>query len=415
MDRQTLAIYKRGAVVVLPVLAIVGCRVGLRACVAVNQADRHRQIDDTRARQAEEQRKAELAAAQAESEAAQRARTRRLPSVAHDTKTVPIASGQQVPDALAVDAQYVAWLATRSGDVVVAPRSAGTGGAPKIVAKNQQLPQRRHVQGLALGGGYVYWITTASKDEPADGKIMRVRLGPDGDTGGAEPEAVGGAIAGLSAIALDKGSVYYARSLPERRNEAGEPTGGVYRLELGPKGSNVVKSDRLVLPAEAPCAFAVDDTNVYAVEEQKLWRVGKKTGAPKAIVSGADRLACTVAVDAENVYWTIPADDSVMRAKKTDGSGVGVVAFTRKRPTNIVVDQGYAYVLAETSPQALGELGSIFKVALRSDRLTPQALVTDQVGLGSVAALGGYVVFSGYNEAENDGTVVAIPAEDVAR
>jgi hypothetical protein len=69
-------------------------------------------------------------------------------------------------------------------------------------------------------------------------------------------------------------------------------------------------------------------------------------------------------------------------------------------------------VLTETSPQALGELGSIFKVALRSDRLTPQALITDQVGLGSVAASGGYVVFSSFNEAETDGTVVALTRDE---
>jgi hypothetical protein len=133
--------------------------------------------------------------------------------------------------------------------------------------------------------------------------------------------------------------------------------------------------------------------------------------AAKALVNGGDRLGCTVAVDSESVYWTIPGEDSLMRAKKADGSGVGVAAFTRKRPTNVVVDQGYAYVLTETSPAALGELGSIFKVALRSERLTPQALVTEQVGLGSVAASSGYVVFSSFNEAESDGTVVAITAD----
>ena len=408
MDRHTLAIYKRGAIVVLPVMAIVGCRVGLRACVAVNRSERSHQRDDTRAQQAEEQRSADLAAAQAASEATQRARARQVPTAARGSRAVPIASAQQVPDALAVDAQNVAWLATRSGDVVVASRG---GGAPKIVAKDQKLPQRRHVQGLSLAGGYVYWMTsTPTEDDAEDGSNLRVRLGTDS----AEPEVVASGLGGISALLVDKDSVYYARGLRVSRNDEGVPTGGVYRLELGPKGQKPTKPARLLFAAERPCALAVDEAGVYAVEPLKLWRVPKAKGEARALVNGSDRLACTVAVDGESVYWTIPGEDSVMRAKKTDGTGVGVVAFTRKRPTSIVVDQGYAYVLAETSPQALGELGSIFKVALRSERLTPQALITDQVGLGSVAASAGYVVFSGYNEAETDGTVVALAADDTA-
>ena len=37
--------------------------------------------------------------------------------------------------------------------------------------------------------------------------------------------------------------------------------------------------------------------------------------------------------------------------------------------------------------------------------------MTEQVGLGSVAASGDYVVFSRFNEAETDGTVLAITPE----
>jgi sugar lactone lactonase YvrE len=411
MDRQTKAIYKRGAIIVLPILAIVGCRVGLRACVAIQRSERNDAINHAVAKQAEAEREAELAVAAATSEATQRARTRLVPTAARGSRAVPIASAQQVPDALAVDAHHVAWLATRSGDVVVASRDGGGAGAgPRIVAKDQKLPQRRHVQGLALAGGYVYWMTSSPpRADEEDGEILRVDLTKPA----AEPEVVASGLGGLSALLVDKDSVYYARGLRVSRDEDGGATGGVYRLELGPKGSlaKPTRPAKLLVAAERPCAIAVDETSVYAVEPLKLWRVPKARGEAKAIVNGGDRLGCTVATDSESVYWTIPGDDSVMRAKKTDGTGVGVVAFTRKRPTNVVVDQGYAYVLTETSPQALGELGSIFKVALRSERLTPQALITDQVGLGSVAASGGYVVFSGYNESESDGTVVALTAE----
>ncbi len=407
MDRHTKAIYKRGAIVVLPILAVVGCRVGLRACVAIDRSERNRTMDEAVTREAEQQRALEQAAALATSEATVRARTRLVPTAAPGSHLAPIASAQQVPDSLAVDAKNVAWLATRSGEVMVAPRAGGTA---RVVAKDQKLLQRRHGQGLALTAEHVYWITAplpSSREE--DGSILRASLTGDA----AEPEVVASGLGGLSALLVDKDSVYYARSLRVSRDEDGGATGGVYRIKLGPK-AKPAKDAQLLFAAERPCALAADDTSVYVAETLKLWRVAKtatKGSAAKSLVNGGDRLGCTVAVDPENVYWTIPGDDSLMRAKKSDGSGVGVAAFTRKRPTNVVVDQGYAYVLTETSPQALGELGSIFKVPLRSERLTPQALVTEQVGLGSVAASSGFVVFSSFNEAESDGAVLAITTD----
>lgn len=417
MDKHTKAIYKRGALFVVPVVLIVGCRIGLRACVAIsNDADRQmtRERDDQLA--AEARRAADLAAAQATSEATQRARARAVPTAAPGSALSPIATGQQVPDALAVDAEHVAWLSTRSGDVVVANRA---GGAPRVVAKNQKLPQRRHVQGLALAGGYVYWITSTLPTTPADeedGALQRIKLSAEP---GAEPEVLLTGLGGVSAVAVDKDSVYFARSLRVSRDEDGGATGGVWRLRLDKQGKPLAsgtgaENPKQLLAAERPCGIAVDDVAVYAVETNKLWRAPKAGGAAKPLVAGQDRLSCAVAVDEANVYWTIPSDDSLMRAKKTDGSEVGVAAFVRKRPMNVVVDRGYAYVLAETSPQALGELGSVFRVALRSDVLVPQALVTDQVGLQSLAASTGFVAFSAFNEAESDGVVTAIANDPLA-
>ncbi len=56
----------------------------------------------------------------------------------------------------------------------------------------------------------------------------------------------------------------------------------------------------------------------------------------------------------------------------------------------------------------------MFGVALRSDSLAPQPLVTDQVGLQSVAASNGLVVFASYNEAESDGVVMGIANDPLA-
>lgn len=411
MDKHTKAIYKRGAMFVVPIALIVGCRVGLRACVALDKSDRRSSIDDEIRRQEEQRKAAELAQAMATSEATQRKRSRAIPTATKGSVLAPIASAQQVPDALAVDSEVVAWLNTRAGEVVVASR---TGGAPRVVAKNQKLPQRRHVQGLALSGGWVYWFNAiAPGSENEDGTLLRIKT----DAGeGTEPEVVLSELGGISAITADKDSVYFARGRRVSRDEDGGATGGVWRLRFDKKGAPLkdAKNPKLLVAAERPCAIAVDDASVFTVEQLKLWRAPKNGGEAKPIVSGSERLGCALAVDETNVFWTIPSDDSLMKAKKTDGSGIGVAAFVRKRPTNVVVDRGYAYVLTETSPQALGELGSIFRVALRTDQLVPTPLVTDQVGLQSVAASGGFVAFASYNEAETDGVVMSIANDPLA-
>jgi hypothetical protein len=351
-------------------------------------------------REAEE--KASLAAAAKAPDPKQEARARAIATAAPGSKTIAVASAQQVPDALAASADHVAWLATRSGEVVVAPRA---GGAPRVVAKQQKLPLRRHVQGLALSGGWVWWITTGKDDD--EGAVMRAKID------GGDPETVIDGVGGLTAIAVDKETVYYARALSVSRDEDGGATGGVYRW--APEKDKTKKKDPIrVVAAERACAIAIDDAAVYVAETLQIWRAPKvgKAG-PQKIVSGADRLGCSLAVDEKSLYWTLPSDDSLMRAQKTDGSSPSALAFLRKRPWNVVVDRGYAYVLTETSPQALGELGNVFRVPLRAegDAAIPEALVTDQVGLNSVAASGGWVAFAGYNEAENDGTVIAITSE----
>jgi hypothetical protein len=180
------------------------------------------------------------------------------------------------------------------------------------------------------------------------------------------------------------------------------------------------KDAQRVLAAERPCAIAIDETSLYVVDALQIWRTaksaaGKKEPPAKKIVEGAERLGCSIAIDKESVYWTIPGDDTLMRAKKADGGSPSALAFLKTRPTNVVVDGGYAYVITETAPRALGEMGSVFRVALRtavgSEAGVPKALVVDQVGLNSIAAQGGTVVFSTYDQAENDGAVTSVTTD----
>jgi hypothetical protein len=403
MDRQTAAIYKRGAIFVVPVVLFVGCRVGLRACVALSKSDaRHAQSEAISQAAAEEQKKLDQAMLEEEQRKAAEKRARAIAKPAEGQKTKQVATAQQVPDALVANDAWLAWMNTRSGDVVLAPRN----GASRIVAKKQELPRRRHAQTLALANGYLYWVESGSSDDV--GGIHRAKV--DRVDGSGEIENVVVDTGGITALAVDKGFVWFTRTMRERRDENDKPTGGLYKIAIGQGARSPRPSEAMrVLAAEAPCGVALDDAAAYVIEDQQIWRLLKSAKEGKTLVKGGDRLGCSLAVDDTSVYWTIPQADSVMRAKKTDGSAQGVLAFVRKRPWNVVVDRGYAYVLTETSPQALGELGSVFRVALRADpgseTALPLALVVDRVGLNSIAAAGGTAFLAGYDENESDGVV----------
>lgn len=391
MDRNTRETYKRGALFVVPVMLIVGCRVGARACIALSKGDDRRAQSEAIDKKAEADKELAIAAANAAADREQRRRARSIPKAESGWAATTIATAQQVPDALAANADVVAWLSTRSGEVVVAPRA---GGKPRVVATGRKLPLRRHVQGLALANGWVYWVA-------GDG-IERAKLD------GGEPEVVLSNSEGVTAIAVEKDTVWFTRTLDPTRDEDDEPTGGLYQLTAGKKAAKAVR----VLAAEQPCGIALDDKAAYVIETLQIRRAPKTGKAePKTLVKGSQRLGCSVAVDEKDVYWTMPSEDSLLHAKKIDGSGT-VAVSVRKRPWNVVVDRGYAYVLAETSPQALGELGSVFRVAVRADpgseAALPAAIVTDRVGLSSIAASGGTAFVARFDEAETDGTIEAV-------
>lgn len=408
MDRNTKKIYLRGAVFVVPVLLFAGCRILPRACIALADRDARRMGpaytapvtgEDLEADRVRRDREAANAAAMAR--AREKKPAQGIPA-ADGFKTAPIASAQQMPDAVVMDGDNVAWLSTHAGEVVIAPRA---GGAPRVVAKDQKLSQRRHNQALALGGGWVYWLT-APKEE-GEGAVMRAPI-----AGGA-PETVAEHLEGLTAIVAEKENVWFARSPRVTRDDEGDGgvLGGVWLL----KKDGPVR----VVAAEMPCALAVDEKNVYVVDASQIWRgpklPGKKVVAPTKLTTASQRLGCSVAVDKEHVYWTIPGDDAVMRAKKTDGTQPRALGFIRSRPTNVAVDGGYAWVLTETRPKALGEQGGVFRIALRADlgsgAAVPQAVIVDQVGLNSIATQGGHAIFTSYDQSENDGKVTRVAAD----
>lgn len=408
MDRNTKKIYLRGAVFVVPVLLIAGCRILPRACLAL--ADRDARLagpaytapvtmEDLEADRTRRDREAANAAAMAR--AREKKPAQGIPA-ADGFKATAIASGQQMPDAVVMDADNVAWLSTHAGEVVVAPRA---GGAARVIAKDQKLSQRRHSQALALTSSHVYWLTAPR--EEGEGAVMRAPIG------GGPAETLAEHLEGLTAVVAEKENVWFARSPRITRDDEGDGgvLGGVWLL----KKDGPVR----VVAAETPCAIALDDKNVFVVDASQIWRgpklPGKKEVAPSKLTTATQRLGCSVAVDKEHVYWTIPGDDTVMRAKKTDGTQPRALGFIRSRPTNIAVDGGYAWVLTETRPKALGEQGSVFRIALRADlgsgAALPQPVVVDQAGLNSIVAQGGQAIFTSYDQSENDGKITRVTAD----
>lgn len=383
MDRNTKATYKRGAWVVLPITLFIGCRVGLRACVSASRS--HSDYASTRP--------LEIAPPELPTSTAPRPK---VTTPADGFAVHDIATAQALPDDLVTNGKEIAWLRLRSGEVAV----SAAGAAAKVIAHDQKLVRRRHAQGLALSATHAYWITSEA--------VMRAPL-----DGSAEPETVVEHVSGLTVIALDKDDVYYGVSRPVMEESDAGVASGVYLLE--PK-----KKPRLVFEGDSPCGVAVDAKAMYVIEEMGIWRIPKtgrvtdKSGH-KQIAPPEERTGCSIAVDDDQVYWTAPSSDLFVRAKKLTGADRANVRVT-KRPYNVVIDRGYAYVLTETSSAGFGELGSIYKIAVRADATSetaqPKAIMNDRAGLNGLAVSLGSIYFAAYNDAELDGTVAGLREAD---
>lgn len=389
MKPETAAIYKRGAIILVPLAAI-----GLRFCVYAAGKSTPRPHPDPVAiggkTDPELQREIDLAIASAEHEKMARKRAAAMPTAAPGASSDVVAAGVPLPDAIAVDDENVYWTSTTSGAVQAAPR----GGGPAVtLSKGHKMLFPRHAQVLAVAGGSVYFAT---RDGRGYGAVMRV------PAAGGDAEALTPEVLGITSLAARGKDVVFTRAATgASRDPDGNPSGGLYRA-LG-KGED----PKLLVPLERPCASALDGKAAFAVDALAIVGVPVAGGEPERVVRSVARLGCALVVDEKDLYYVVPGDDSVMRAPK-DGSGARVFAVQRSRPSALALDGDFVYSLTESAPQALGEMGTVYRT--RRGGGASAALVIDEVGLNGVGAAGGAAFYTRYDESEADGRVVRVAA-----
>jgi hypothetical protein len=165
---------------------------------------------------------------------------------------------------VAVDEQSVYWSLGPGSARSVA--RAPIDGGPEITIASSDSP----VEVLAVGGGTVYWTTTAHA-------LMKVAR--EGGTPIVVAEQVN------PFIAVDADNVYWARA------------GSIMK-------TSTMTGESILLVAGSPTSLAVDATHLYWVAGGSVMSVSLEGGMPQQVSAGPDDDAMNVAADASGVYWT---------------------------------------------------------------------------------------------------------------
>jgi hypothetical protein len=179
------------------------------------------------------------------------------------------------PDGIAVDKNYVYWTDSFGGDVLALPRKGSS--ALTIPFAQGQL----HPDGIAVDASSVYWINYGDGDP--NGAVMKVSL-----NGGA-PTTLASAQFGPQGIALDANNVYWTNN-----------GGTVLKASINGGTVTTLATDQV-----NPQAIVVDETNVYWTNSFSgvVMTVPVAGGTPTALAS--NQANCYgIAVDATSLYWT---------------------------------------------------------------------------------------------------------------